>query len=228
LFKVVDSHPDIVDICLPTHLHYDAAMDALERGKDVILEKPPTETVQQFDALAARGRVFPVYQYNWAGLENVLFRKHYHVNITAPRSAEYYRSWRSSHGGALAMHGSHAIDLLYNHLDRNNVSVRALLSTSFHDIDVEDHALVSLDDGKVTATINVATPERCKNTFYFAGNLITNSADLFVSQFVNIYDYIERGMPLTVTPERARWSVAVLEACYLSAAQEGSRHPVQP
>ena len=31
---------DIVDICLPPHLHFSACVDALEAGKKVICEKP--------------------------------------------------------------------------------------------------------------------------------------------------------------------------------------------
>jgi UDP-N-acetylglucosamine 3-dehydrogenase len=39
--EMIDSvHPDVVDICLPHHLHVPIAVAALEAGADVLLEKP--------------------------------------------------------------------------------------------------------------------------------------------------------------------------------------------
>ena len=42
---------DVVDICLPTEYHADAAIRALERGKDVIVEKPISLDLQAADAM---------------------------------------------------------------------------------------------------------------------------------------------------------------------------------
>ncbi|MFC1878539.1 Gfo/Idh/MocA family protein [Chloroflexota bacterium] len=38
---------DVVDICTPTHLHFDMVMQAAEHGKNIICEKPLARTVQQ-------------------------------------------------------------------------------------------------------------------------------------------------------------------------------------
>lgn len=38
---------DVVDICVPTHLHYDLAMQAIHAGKDVVCEKPLARTYAQ-------------------------------------------------------------------------------------------------------------------------------------------------------------------------------------
>lgn len=47
---------DAVAICTPPQAHYEAAKIALQRGKHVLLEKPPCQTVEQFDELAELAR----------------------------------------------------------------------------------------------------------------------------------------------------------------------------
>src|SRR5579884_387930 len=56
-----DTSIDAVDICLPTHLHAEVAIEALRSGKDVLVEKPmalDAQSAQRVVAEAARrGRV---------------------------------------------------------------------------------------------------------------------------------------------------------------------------
>ncbi len=47
---------DAVAICTPPQAHYEAAKSALLHGKHVLLEKPPCETVEQFDELVEMAR----------------------------------------------------------------------------------------------------------------------------------------------------------------------------
>ncbi|WJY20707.1 Gfo/Idh/MocA family oxidoreductase [Fontisubflavum oceani] len=65
-----DPETDLIDICLPPHLHVPIAMEALAAGKHVICEKPIAPSLADCDALAeeearAPGRVFPVFQYRY-------------------------------------------------------------------------------------------------------------------------------------------------------------------
>jgi predicted dehydrogenase len=47
---------DVVDICTPTHLHYEMVLQAAAAGKDIICEKPLALTVQQGQAMIAACR----------------------------------------------------------------------------------------------------------------------------------------------------------------------------
>ena len=50
---IADPDVDLVDICLPDHLHHEAAKAALLAGKHVYCEKPFTSTVAEAAELAA-------------------------------------------------------------------------------------------------------------------------------------------------------------------------------
>ena len=61
---------DVVDVCLPPHLHVAWSLKALEAGKHVICEKPIATSLADLDRLEAAvietGRqVFPVFQYRF-------------------------------------------------------------------------------------------------------------------------------------------------------------------
>ena len=59
---------DIVDICLPPHLHFSACKKSLEAGKHVICEKPLVSSLEEIDQLKEISNktgkiIFPVFQY---------------------------------------------------------------------------------------------------------------------------------------------------------------------
>jgi len=63
---LADPEVDVVDILTPHHVHAAQAVAALEAGKDVSLQKPPTRTLKELDTVldAARrsGRVLRVFE----------------------------------------------------------------------------------------------------------------------------------------------------------------------
>ena len=63
---LADPEIDAVEILTPHHLHADQAIAALEAGKHVCLQKPPTRSLAEYDRVAAAadkaGTVFKVYE----------------------------------------------------------------------------------------------------------------------------------------------------------------------
>lgn len=61
---LADDSLDLIDLCLPTPLHPDAAVEALEAGKNVLCEKPialnTAEAKRMLDAAQASGTIFMV------------------------------------------------------------------------------------------------------------------------------------------------------------------------
>jgi predicted dehydrogenase len=154
---------DIVDICLPPHLHYQTCLDALEAGKHVICEKPLVPSLAECDRVEDVVRrtgkqVFPVFQYRY-GLGTAQFHalaaagllgRPYVATLETHwnRGADYYAvpwrgTWKGEHGGALLGHAIHAHDLLsalLGPVDR----VYARTTTRVNPIETEDCAALSL------------------------------------------------------------------------------------
>lgn len=75
-FEEMVKHPqvELVDICLPHHLHYRAAKSALEAGRNVLLEKPMAPTsAEARDLLELAGRM----KVNFTVAENTRYVKAY-------------------------------------------------------------------------------------------------------------------------------------------------------
>lgn len=50
---LAQGHPDIVVLCTPIHTHFALATAVIEAGADVLLEKPPTASLEEFEKLRA-------------------------------------------------------------------------------------------------------------------------------------------------------------------------------
>ena len=160
---LADPEIDIVDICLPPHLHFQACMDALDAGKIVVCEKPLVASLQEADALAAKvtetgGQVFPVFQYRYglgtaqlhALIDAGLAGRCYAGSLEThwDRDAAYYAvdwrgTWAGERGGALLGHAIHIHDLLPGLLGPV-VRVHAELATRVNEIEVEDCAALAI------------------------------------------------------------------------------------
>ncbi len=125
------SDVELVDIVTPTYLHHDPAMDAAERGKNIICEKPLATTAKQsreiFEA-AERAGVVNMVGFNYRRLPAVMFCKElaetgklgeiYQFTSSFMEdwaNADFGLTWRfnseSAGAGVLADLGSHIIDL---------------------------------------------------------------------------------------------------------------------
>jgi len=176
-----DPAVDIVDICLPPHLHFEACIRALDAGKTVICEKPLVSSLKEADALAARidatgGFLVPVFQYRFglgmaqlqaliaAGLAGRAFAGTLETHWN--READYYGvpwrgTWAGEQGGAILGHAIHIHDLLSAALGPV-AQVYAELATRVNDIEVEDCAALSLrmeSGAVVTSSVTLGCAE---------------------------------------------------------------------
>lgn len=160
---LADPSIDMIDICLPPHLHFDTAVAALEAGKHVVCEKPLVRSLAEADRLIAvasqSGRkIFPVFQYRYgpafqqlrALIDAGLAGKPYVASIETHwnRGADYYAvpwrgTWAGESGGAVLGHAIHAHDLL-SHILGPVAEVTALTATRVNDIETEDCAALAL------------------------------------------------------------------------------------
>ena len=153
---------DVIDICLPPHLHVPVTLDALNAGKHVICEKPLATALADVDLIAATARkndkrVFPVFQYRWgsslAQLRHLMAQGLTGAVHTAAlethwsRGPDYYAipwrgTWAGERGGAVLGHAIHNHDLL-THITGEVAALSAMTTTRVNPIETEDCAAIS-------------------------------------------------------------------------------------
>ncbi len=183
---------DIIDVCLPPHLHMKVASDALAAGKHVICEKPLVSSVADADLLADRAKtagkqVFPVFQYRFgkgatqmralidAGLAGKPFVGTLETHWD--RQATYYDidwrgTWAGEQGGAILGHAIHIHDWL-SFILGPVAQVYADVATRVNDIEVEDCAAISIrmeSGALVTSSVTLgAANDTSRLRFAFEG-----------------------------------------------------------
>ena len=190
---------DIIDICLPPHLHFSACKKVLEAGKHVICEKPLVSNLKEIDELEKISKktkkiIFPVFQYRYglgfsklktlikAGLAGkpLVASLETHWN----RDKEYYSkawrgTWKGEQGGAILSHAIHIHDLASMILGPV-ASVYAKLTTRVNDIEVEDCAALSIEmknGSLVTSSITLgAANDTSRLRFCFDGVTVESGA----------------------------------------------------
>ncbi|TKJ99767.1 gfo/Idh/MocA family oxidoreductase [Plantibacter flavus] len=130
---LAQTDPDIVVVCTPTGLHADLAIEALEAGKHVIIEKPADVTVSRTDdIIAAQERagtvVTVISQHRFDPSTEIVLAAAERgdlgritsgiASVDWWRGQSYYDSgdwrgtWALDGGGALMNQGVHTVDLL--------------------------------------------------------------------------------------------------------------------
>ncbi|WP_299371866.1 Gfo/Idh/MocA family oxidoreductase [uncultured Tateyamaria sp.] len=166
---------DLIDICLPPHMHAPVTVAALEAGKHVICEKPLATSMAQIAqmraaALAAGRQVFPVFQYRFGPAFAALAALREAGLLGAPRAAslethwnrgaDYYAvpwrgTWAGEQGGAVLGHAIHAHDLL-SHVMAPVTGLTARLGTLVNPIETDDTAAILFElAGGALATSSV-------------------------------------------------------------------------
>lgn len=155
---------DVLHICLPHFLHVETAIRALEKGINVVLEKPPAMNESEFLRLknAADGKKLCVCFQNRFNESTKLaldFIKSGEYGrligargiVTWNRDGEYYSGslWRGKKqyegGGVLINQALHTLDLL-NFFLGEPADIKSVCNNLTHpDIDVEDNVVAVID-----------------------------------------------------------------------------------
>ena len=190
---------DIIDICLPPHLHFVACKKSLEAGKHVICEKPLVSSLKEVDELEKISKetskiIFPVFQYRYglgfsklkALIKSGLAGKPLVASLETHwnRGKDYYSkpwrgTWDGEQGGAILSHSIHIHDLVSMILGPVS-NVFAKLTTRVNDIEVEDCAALSIqmENGSlVTSSITLgAANDTSRLKFCFEGLTVESGA----------------------------------------------------
>jgi len=180
---LTDSDADVISICTPHALHAPMAIDSIQAGKHVLVEKPMALTVSDAlrmkNAAAAKGVHLMMV---WQNRYNVPVQLTYkalrdrrlgrvfmvHCSVLWNRPQAYYDNslWRGSvleEGGALFTQCSHFVDLLihfFGEIDR----VNSVGDTKNHAIEIDDcgAAILQFHSG-VLGTLTYTTCVHEKN-----------------------------------------------------------------
>ena len=162
--EVFSSDCDMITLCTPSGTHAEISVNAMKRGKHVIVEKPLALTGEECDEIIetekATGKICaPISQLRYSdnvrqvkkAVEAGKFGKLTLCSVYMKfyRSESYYAgSWRGTKkmdgGGALMNQGIHGIDIL-RYIVGNVKSVQAKVSTLVHNIEVEDTAVAAIE-----------------------------------------------------------------------------------
>jgi len=154
---------DVISICSPHYLHKSMTLAAIEKGFNVLVEKPMALKVEDaqemIDAANKKGVKLYVVKQNRFNVPVKLVKevidegrlgKVYMVqcNVLWNRNTEYYTEsdWRGNktkEGGALFTQVSHFIDLMI-WLFGSVIEAKANIETLKHDIEVEDSGVATL------------------------------------------------------------------------------------
>ena len=188
---------DIVDICLPPHLHFSACKQSLEAGKHVICEKPLVSSLEELDKLQQISKetgktIFPIFQYRYgpgfsklkALIKSGLAGKPLVASLDThwKRGKEYYSkawrgTWKGEQGGAILSHSIHIHDLI-SMIFGPVSNVFAKLTTRVNDIEVEDCAALSIEmknGALVTSSITLGAAEDVSRIKICFSNLTVES-----------------------------------------------------
>ncbi|MDR2730307.1 MAG: Gfo/Idh/MocA family oxidoreductase [Treponema sp.] len=159
-----DQDIDLVSVCTPPFCHAEIAVDFLNAGKNVVVEKPMAASLEECDTMIAAaeksGRTFSVIAQNRfrdsvSGLKKVLDSEligkivHAQVDSFWWRGHSYYDlwwrgTWEKEGGGCTLNHAVHHIDMLCWMLGLPK-KVSAVISNASHDnAEVEDISVAVL------------------------------------------------------------------------------------
>lgn len=161
--QILDEDVDFVSICTPNGTHADFAVQLMNAGKNVVVEKPMSLNTEDCDLILETEkktgkRCAPISQLRFSStvleaqcaFQENSFGKPIMANLSMKhyRAPEYYAgTWKGTKhldGGELLNQGIHGIDVLCT-IAGKPVSVSGRVDTKFHDIEAEDTAVACIE-----------------------------------------------------------------------------------
>jgi UDP-N-acetyl-2-amino-2-deoxyglucuronate dehydrogenase len=164
---------DLVSVCTPPYTHADIAVEALQAGKHVIVEKPMASSLAECDrmneAAAASGKILSVISQNRFGdavmklkrvLEFGLAGRIVHAQVDSFwwRGYVYYDlwwrgTWEKEGGGCTLNHAVHHIDMFQWMMGMPDKVTAVMSNTSHDNAEVEDLSVAILSYPRALAQI---------------------------------------------------------------------------
>lgn len=185
---LADDRPDLVHLCTPPATHAPLALDCLQTGVNVLLEKPPTLSLAELDTLAVAARdsgahLATVFQHRFGGgaarLRAMAAAGDLGRTLLATCETLWYRDddyyavpwrgrWDTEGGGPTMGHGIHQFDLLLSVLGPW-AQVTAVAARRARPVQTEDlsMALVTFADGAVASVVNSVLSPRQVSSLRF-------------------------------------------------------------
>jgi len=205
---------DLVHLCTPPGPHASLAADCLAAGVTVLVEKPPTLSLAEFDELAEAERrstahVATVFQHRFgtgaARLRRLAAAGELGRPLLATCTTQWYRdddyfavpwrgSWVNEGGGPTMGHGIHQFDLLFSVLGPWT-EVTALAARQARHTETEDvsMALVTFANGAVASVVNSVVSPRQTSALRFDYERATVEVE-------HLYGYTDADWTVTPAP----------------------------
>ncbi|MDI1460830.1 Gfo/Idh/MocA family oxidoreductase [Catellatospora sp. KI3] len=183
-----DEPVDLVHLCTPPASHAPLALQCLQAGVTVLVEKPPTLSLAELDTLAGAARqsgahVATVFQHRFGAgalrLRAMARAGQLGRSLLATCVTQWYRDdayfdvpwrgrWETEGGGPTMGHGIHQFDLLLSVLGPWE-TVTAVAARRARRIETEDvsMALVTFADGTVASVVNSVVSPRQTSALRF-------------------------------------------------------------
>jgi predicted dehydrogenase len=244
---------DLVHLCTPPATHTPLALQCLDAGANVLVEKPPTLSLAEMDVLAEASRrtgahVATVFQHRFGTGAHRLREMIAAGELGRPllatcetrwyRDDEYFRvpwrgKWETEGGGPTMGHGIHQFDLLLSILGAWE-QVTAVTARRARDVETEgvSMALVTFADGTLASVVNSVISPRQTSTLRFDFERAT-------VELSHLYGYRDADWTITPVPGHEnlteRWNEGRSEtvsghtdqlAAVLDALDAGTAPPV--
>jgi predicted dehydrogenase len=177
---LAETNPQVAIIVTPHPFHAPIAIDCLQAGCHVLVEKPIAVQVAEADAMveaaATANRLLTVsFQQRFRPEVRTAYKlihegalgqiQHVHMNVVWPRSLRYFEfagwrgTWKGEGGGVLLNQAPHNLDMLC-HLMGMPSQLVAWTRTRFHKIETEDTVEAMLEwPGGALGSLHISTAE---------------------------------------------------------------------